>query len=179
MPVESRRTKEAPMTLGLSVEQLLEMRGKPVFDKTGEKIGSIEDIYIDDRTREPEWVGLGTGFLGMKHAIVPLADASARDEGIEVPYEKDMVKGAPDIADDEDISSEQESELAKYYGIRISSTGMATGNGGSSGAPVPSPPSTEPMTTIPGAADAPRTADAGRRGMHKYTEISDEGRGRP
>ncbi len=161
------------MALGLSVEQLLEMRGKPVFDKTGEKIGSIEDIYIDDQSREPEWVGLGTGFLGMKHAIVPVADASVRDDGIEVPYEKDMVKGAPDIADDEDISSEQESELAKYYGIRLSSTGMAIGDGGSSGGPASSQPATGPMA-IPGAADAPRAMDSGRRGMHKHQAVPDE-----
>ena len=60
------------MPLDLSVDKLLEMRGKPVYDRAGEKIGSIEDIYVDDETREPEWLGLGTGFLGMKHAIVPL-----------------------------------------------------------------------------------------------------------
>ncbi|MBF6599388.1 MAG: PRC and DUF2382 domain-containing protein [Dehalococcoidia bacterium] len=122
------------MALGLSVEKLLEMRGKPVYDSSGDTIGSIEDIYIDDRSREPEWLGLGTGFLGMKHAIVPLAQASIRDDGLAVPYEKDMVNGAPGIADDEDISADQESELSRYYGID-SSTSYAAGAAASTAAP--------------------------------------------
>lgn len=104
------------MALDLSVDKLLEMRGKPVFDREGEKIGSIEDIYIDDETRQPEWLGLGTGFLGMKHAIVPLVDASLREDGIAVPYEKDKVKDAPESEGD-DISAEKEAELARYYSI--------------------------------------------------------------
>lgn len=81
------------MALDLTVEELLEMRGKPVFDRAGDAIGAIEDIYIDDETREPEWIGLGTGFLGMKHAIVPLLEASLHDDGIEVPYAKEHVMG--------------------------------------------------------------------------------------
>ena len=53
-------------------ESLRQMRGKPVLDRAGQKIGGIEDIYLDDRTDEPEWVGLGTGFFGSKHVVVPL-----------------------------------------------------------------------------------------------------------
>jgi uncharacterized protein (TIGR02271 family) len=159
------------MALGLTVDRLLEMRGKPVYDKTGEKIGSIEDIYIDDESREPEWIGLGTGFLGMKHAIVPLAQASIKDEGIAVPYDKDMVKGAPDIADDEDTSADQESELTHYYGIETSTSYAGTQASGTTAPPASVTPTTmsgtqntasasegagagtHPMSTTPGAAD--------------------------
>jgi sporulation protein YlmC with PRC-barrel domain len=105
------------MAVDLTVDRLLEMRGKPVYDQSGDKIGSIEDIYIDDETREPEWLGLGMGFLGMKHAIVPLANADFRDEGLEVPYTKDQVKDAPNIGEDDDITPTQEMELSRHYGL--------------------------------------------------------------
>ncbi|HEX5479941.1 MAG TPA: PRC and DUF2382 domain-containing protein [Dehalococcoidia bacterium] len=141
------------MALDLSVDKLLEMRGKPVFDREGEKIGSIEDIYIDDETRQPEWLGLGTGFLGMRHAIVPLVDASLREDGIAVPYPKDRVKDAPDSEGD-DISAEKEAELAQYYSIGTTqaapteTTGTAT-------------PPGERTTTMPPAEAVPPPSDAG------------------
>jgi len=115
------------MPLDLSVDKLLEMRGKPVYDRAGEKIGSIEDIYVDDETREPEWLGLGTGFLGMKHAIVPLIEASLREDGIAVPYEKDKIEDAPD-ADGDDISGEKEAELVRYYAIGTQQPQRAAGH---------------------------------------------------
>ena len=98
-------------------ESLRQMRGKPVLDRAGQKIGGIEDIYLDDRTDEPEWVGLGTGFFGSKHVVVPLQSAELREDGISVPYTKDKVKDAPDIGDTDHVSPEKESEIIQYYSL--------------------------------------------------------------
>ena len=180
------------MALDLSVDKLLEMRGKPVFDREGEKIGSIEDIYIDDETRQPEWLGLGTGFLGMKHAIVPLGDASLREDGIGVPYPKDKVKDAPDSEGD-DISAEKEAELARYYAIgttqaaRTQTTGTTMPPGQRTTTMPPAEPTAttspvEPKPTPQPDADVTMTraeeelhvgkkeTPAGRVTLHKYVE---------
>jgi uncharacterized protein (TIGR02271 family) len=115
------------------IDQLDAMRGSPVYDSAGEKIGSIEEIFVDEQTRQPEWIGIGTGFFGTKRVLVPVTGAEQSDNGLRVPYEKDQVKDSPDIDSDE-ISQETESQLTQYYGVgyseQQSDTGLPHGTAG-------------------------------------------------
>jgi len=101
----------------MSVEELKGLQGKSIYDENGEKIGKIEDFYYDDQTDEPEWIGVGAGMLGRKHKLVPLEGASRTEDGISVPYAKDLVKDTPDISEDR-IEADQERELYEHYGMR-------------------------------------------------------------
>ena len=96
--------------------RLDELHGQPVYDNAGEKIGSVEEIYYDPASRSPEWIGIGTGFLGTKRVLVPVEGASAREDGLVVAYSKDHVKDGPDV-DDEELSDEREAELTAHYGL--------------------------------------------------------------
>jgi uncharacterized protein (TIGR02271 family) len=104
----------------MSRVRLDEMRGAPVYDEAGEKIGHVDEIYYDRHTRVPEWVGIGTGFFGTKRVLVPVRGAQVREDGIMVAYSKEQVKDSPDVDEDE-ISQQSEAELASYYGIGYSS----------------------------------------------------------
>jgi uncharacterized protein (TIGR02271 family) len=108
----------------LTIERLGELRGSPVYDSAGEKIGKVEEIYYDTQSHQPEWIGLGTGFFGTKRVLVPVAGAEAREDGIFVRYPKEQVKDSPDIDADE-ISASEESSLYSYYGLK----GGAPGSG--------------------------------------------------
>ena len=103
----------------MTLERLHELRGAPVYDSAGEKIGEVEEIFYDQDTNRPEWIGIGTGFLGTKRVLVPTAGASAAGDGVTVRYDKDKVKDSPDI-DSDDISAETERELYSYYGLEYS-----------------------------------------------------------
>lgn len=113
----------------LSMDHLTEIQGSDVYASDGDKIGKVEEIYYDEATRQPEWIGIGTGFLRMKRVVVPVQGASIRDDCLWVPYGKDQVKDSPDIDDDE-ITTDQEQQLATYYGLgysyQSSETGMPT-----------------------------------------------------
>jgi uncharacterized protein (TIGR02271 family) len=102
------------MTQGMTMDQVAELRGAPVYDSAGEKIGKVEEIFYDYETNEPEWIGLGTGFFGTKRVLVPVQGANISDDGVSVPYTKDKVKDAPDVDSDE-ISGATEQELYAYY----------------------------------------------------------------
>ena len=119
-----------------SMEDITEARGQTVYSQEGEKIGSVEEIYYDYETRQPEWLGLGTGFLGTKRAIVPLAGAERREDGLAVPYSKDQVQASPDV-DGEEISEELERRLYEHYGVPYSEarsdTVLAEGTPGTRG----------------------------------------------
>jgi len=98
----------------MTMERITEARGAPVYDDSGEKIGSIEEIFYDNDTGEPKWVGIGSGFLGTKRVLVPLESAQLGEDGLNVPYPKKLVKDSPDIDSDE-ISEQTEQELYAYY----------------------------------------------------------------
>jgi uncharacterized protein (TIGR02271 family) len=110
--------------------RLDEMRGAPVYDADGDKIGKVEEIFYDQQTRVPEWIGIGTGFFGTKRVLVPVQGAQVAEDGLFVAYAKQQVKDSPDIEGDE-ISQECEADLAAHYGVgyseRRSDTGLPEG----------------------------------------------------
>ena len=104
----------------LDQQTILGARGANVVSSSGEKIGSIEDIYLDQETNKPEWVAVNTGLFGSGTTLVPLAEASQQGDDIVVPYDKDTVKGAPNVDAGGELSQQEEGELYRYYGLEYS-----------------------------------------------------------
>ena len=103
----------------MTLDRLSEAQGQPVYSSDGEKIGTTEEIFYDYETRQPEWLGIGTGILGTKRVLVPVAGADLRSDGVYVLYPKDKVKDAPDVDTDE-IPEDLERTLYSYYGLGYS-----------------------------------------------------------
>ena len=110
----------------LTLERLDTLRGSPVMSSDGETIGNVEEIFYDEQTRQPEWIGIGTGFLGSKRVLVPVQGADVREDAFYVPYSKDQVRSSPDVDGDE-ISQQTEAELYSYYGLPYSEARSDTG----------------------------------------------------
>ena len=79
----------------LQKDQILQFRGQQLYDADGDKIGAIEEIYLDAETDAPEWALVKTGLFGSKSTFVPLRDASDTGGALRVPFDKATVKGAP------------------------------------------------------------------------------------
>ncbi len=93
------------------------LMGSAVHDSSGEKIGKVGQVYLDDNSGAPEWVTVSTGLFGTKESFVPVAQGSFADGVLTVPVAKDSVKDAPRIDEDGHLSPEQESELYRHYGL--------------------------------------------------------------
>jgi len=91
-------------------------RGSTLVDGDGDKIGKIEDIYLDRKSGEPEWVAVKTGLFGSNVSFVPITDASPAGDDLQVVYDKDQVKDAPNIDPDGELSPEEERRLYQHYG---------------------------------------------------------------
>jgi hypothetical protein len=96
---------------------ILERRGDDLYDGGGDKIGEIEEVYLDADTDVPAWAVVKTGLLGTKRIFVPLRDASEEEKGVTVPYDKETVKEAPDVDHDGAISKDEEAALLRHYGL--------------------------------------------------------------
>lgn len=102
--------------------------GADAYAPDGDKIGSVDTLYLDDATGEPAFVMVNTGLFGTRSSLVPLDGAELTPDGdLQVPHSKDKVKDAPNLDVDEHLEPRQEQELFDYYGI---STGAAGGDTG-------------------------------------------------
>src|SRR4051812_1607321 len=110
-------------------DDVLSWRGQNLVDADGDKIGTIDEIYLDAETNEPEWAVVSTGLFGNKQSFVPLGDANAGGDGIRVPFEKATVKDAPRIDPDGRLSQEEERELYRHYGRDYSEFSGPGGSG--------------------------------------------------
>jgi uncharacterized protein (TIGR02271 family) len=89
-----------------------------LVDSNDDKIGKINEVYLDRQTGEPKFVAVKTGLLGSNVSLVPIEDSQAHDDHVAVPYSKDQVKDAPDIDADAELSEAEEQRLYEHYGLR-------------------------------------------------------------
>lgn len=115
--------------------------GHKAVDRNGDKIGTVDEVYLDDATGEPEWAAVRTGIFG-RDAFVPLTTSEFSGEQLKVPYDKSLIKESPDFGVGQHLSPAQELQLYRYYGLD-------TGGGGA-------PP---PPTATNGSAAAAKSTD--------------------
>jgi hypothetical protein len=91
--------------------------GRIMVDRDGKRLGEITDIYLDRDTDRPEWAVVHTGLFGLRSTFVPLAEATEVDNQIQVPQQRTLVKDAPNIEPDGQLSEAEEAELYRHYGL--------------------------------------------------------------
>jgi len=99
-------------------QQATQWRGHDLVDRDGDKVGSIEDIYLDQETGQIEWAAVKTGLLGTKLNFVPIQNASFENDVVRVPFEKSQVKDAPSVDADGELSQREEADLYRHYGMQ-------------------------------------------------------------
>jgi uncharacterized protein (TIGR02271 family) len=99
-----------------TMQEIETWRGRTLVDRDGDKIGTIEEVYLDRSNGEPEWLAVKTGLFGSNLSFVPIRDASAEGDDVRVQHEKDLVKDAPNVEADGELSPEEERRLYHHYG---------------------------------------------------------------
>ncbi|MDA0636155.1 PRC and DUF2382 domain-containing protein [Nonomuraea sp. MCN248] len=91
-----------------------------VIGSDGQHVGKVGQVYLSDRTGKPEWVTVRTGMFGMKQSFVPLIGARRTGDELRVAFDKETIKGAPNIDADDRLTLEEEAGLYRYYGMQPS-----------------------------------------------------------
>ncbi len=104
--------------------------GRNAVDQEGNKIGSIGQVYLNDETGQPDWITVNTGLFGTKEHFAPLAGSSFNGDQLVLPFDKNVVKDAPDVADASHLDVDEQEALYSYYdrylGVGYSQTGTGT-----------------------------------------------------
>ncbi len=100
----------------LSHQQARDLVGKQLWAEQGVRVGIIGQVFLDDRTQQPEWITVHTGLFGSKEKFVPLAQASLHETGLSVPYPEQTIKRAPTIdVEAGTLTREEEACLYEHY----------------------------------------------------------------
>ena len=136
-------------------DRILQFRGQQLTGADGDKIGTIEEIYLDNETQAPEWALVKTGLFGGNGTFVPLRDADEADGSLRVPFDKATVKDAPTMEPDGRLSQSEERDLYRHYGLEYSEArsdsglpegGDTAGRGDTVGRDVSGPTTDDAMT---------------------------------
>lgn len=87
------------------------------YDKTGDKLGSVKQVYVDDATGQPDFVEVGHGLFGMSSSLVPLRGHQLTGDELRLAFTKDRIKDAPNIEDDAHLSDEDQAVIYRHYGL--------------------------------------------------------------
>jgi uncharacterized protein (TIGR02271 family) len=118
------------MTSNLEVDRLI---GCTAIDSDGNKVGKVGQVYLDDQTGQPSWVTVTTGLFGNRQSFAPLYGATPQGNNLALTVTKDMIKDAPNVADDGHIEQDEQRALYDYYaghlgtGSGIVTSGTETG----------------------------------------------------
>src|SRR5437016_2111473 len=88
--------------------------GLDLLDSAGEKVGSVEHTYVDGDSNI-QFVSVRTGALLPKHHVVPVDQAESTDDGLKVPYTKDMIEESPSLDAGDSLESDAIQQIRTYY----------------------------------------------------------------
>ena len=100
-------------------------RGRVVLGRTGDKLGSVLDVFYDAENDEPGWVLLGAAGAGDETSLVPVADAVEHGNELRVPYDRAFVEAAPGMEPGGRLWPQEEAELYAYYGLAYTEASLA------------------------------------------------------
>jgi hypothetical protein len=121
----SESTTEGDPIMPITENDLSGVYDGDVVSASGEKIGSVGQIYLDDQSGEPTFVTANTGLFGMSQSFVPLRGARVENGNVVVDFDRTTVKDAPRIDDDGSLSPTEEDQLYAYYGMGTTSLDTA------------------------------------------------------
>lgn len=98
-----------------TMDEIRDWKGRTLHGSDGEKLGKIDEIYLNHENDEPEWATTKTGLFGGAASFVPLRDARVQGDDIVVPVTKDKVKDAPRVEADGELSPQEEEQLYRHY----------------------------------------------------------------
>ncbi|HEX2371356.1 MAG TPA: hypothetical protein VHI33_01945 [Solirubrobacterales bacterium] len=100
-----------------TVEEAQRWVGSRLDEIGGAGVGKIEGVYVDAVTGEPEWLLARIGRFG-RHGLVPVRYAAAAAGRVWVPWEREVLRGAPRVEPGQPLDREREAMLSAHYDLQ-------------------------------------------------------------
>lgn len=91
--------------------------GHVVIDRDGVTVGTVTDVFYADSADQPEWLIIDPGVF-RKERLIPVAGAySTADGKVTVPFDKELIKGAPVVGSNHYPAPATRQQAAQHFGI--------------------------------------------------------------
>src|SRR4051794_31013376 len=97
------------------LDTVLSWRGRTVRDPSGDKVGRVGALYLDEATDRPAYAGVETGLFGRRESVVPLEALDEDGDDLVVGYPAAHVRDAPSIDADAALDDDEAQRLATHY----------------------------------------------------------------
>lgn len=97
--------------------EIRELLDATAYDVDGDKLGNVNEVYINDTSGQPDFVEINHGLFGLGSSLVPLRGHSLNGEELRLAFQKDRIKDAPNVDSDAHLSNEDQAELYRHYGL--------------------------------------------------------------
>jgi hypothetical protein len=91
-------------------------KGRTVVDPDGDKVGTLEEFYLDRQSGDPTWAAIRTGLFGTHTSLAPLDGAALSGNDVRLGYSKSAVKDAPRPEVEGELTRDEERRLFDHYG---------------------------------------------------------------
>jgi hypothetical protein len=91
--------------------------GRPVVDQRGERLGTVEGVYVDEDERVL-YVALESGWYGEERHVMPASGLKpGPDEALVSEHPRETVAEAPRIAGERGLTIDDLSAVHEHYGL--------------------------------------------------------------
>ncbi|TRX60392.1 PRC and DUF2382 domain-containing protein [Corynebacterium hiratae] len=87
------------------------------YDKVGEKLGSVKEVFVDEQSGQPTFVEVNHGLFGMSSSLVPLRGHDFTGDELKLAFSKDRIENAPDFDSDKPLTPEAQADIFKHYDL--------------------------------------------------------------
>lgn len=85
------------------------------YDRNGDKIGDVIEIYVNEETEEPTFVSVRSGVADGSERLVPVTGFSWDSDHVVLPYDRAVILESPRLGSGGELSASDEEELLAYY----------------------------------------------------------------
>jgi hypothetical protein len=126
-------------------------KGRTVVDPDGDKVGTLEEFYLDRQSGDPTWAAIRTGLFGTHTSLAPLDGAALAGNDVQLGYSKSAVKDAPRPEVEGELTRDEERRLLAHYGSAKAAAEPAPAAEAEPAAPGPERPAgaAETQTVVP------------------------------
>lgn len=97
--------------------QIRDLFDATAYDRDGDKLGSVKEVFLDERTGQPTFVEVGHGLFGMSSSVVPLKGHRLDGDDLHLAFAKDRIADAPSLDVDNGLTPEEQNRVFEHYGL--------------------------------------------------------------
>ncbi|APT91888.1 photosystem reaction center subunit H [Corynebacterium phocae] len=102
----------------MNKHDIQELLKATAYDANGDKLGSVNEVFVDENSGRPTFVEVNHGLFGLSSSLVPLRGHRLDgNEELHLAFVKDRISDAPDFDGDAGLDTAKQEEIYRHYGV--------------------------------------------------------------